>query len=116
LFYQAARIPTRLALCAPPPAATSLAPPPRAWTYAELWRDARAVSRAVLAAHGGGAPVEAGHAVALLLPHCEAYVLALFGVWYAGGAVFPLETNYTPSLIAEASAAPSLRRQHTSAR
>ena len=104
LAAQVARRPHRLAMMRP--ASTSASA--REWTYAQLWADAQAIARGLLALKraaradegrdGGtddpGAPLaEPGHIVAMLLPHCEAYVLALFGIWLSGGAVFPLEVG-----------------------
>lgn len=68
-------------------------------TYAELWRDARAVA-ADLAARG----VRPGDRVALLAPNVVDFVRSYFGIVCAGGVVVPV-----PTLLNEREAAQIVR-------
>jgi long-chain acyl-CoA synthetase len=56
-------------------------------SYAQLWRDARAVA-AGLADHG----VRPGHRVALLAPNVADFVRCYYGILAAGGVVVPVPT------------------------
>jgi acyl-CoA synthetase (AMP-forming)/AMP-acid ligase II len=46
--------------------------------------------------------------IGIYLPHCEEYIIANLAIFKAGGAMFLLETNYTPQLLADFMAAGEL--------
>lgn len=71
------------------PASTALVEGERSWTFAELWRDARAVASA-MAASGVGA----GDRIAIWAPNSREWILAAIGAQTVGAAVVPLNTRF----------------------
>ena len=68
----------------------------RSWTAREVLGEAEKVARALALQLG----VEAGQAVALLLPRRAEMVFAIWGVILAGGAYVPIDPSFPPSRIA----------------
>ncbi|WP_312719487.1 long-chain fatty acid--CoA ligase [Mobilicoccus sp.] len=73
------------------PEATALVQGDRTWTYAEAWREARAVAGG-LAARG----VAPGDRVGLLAPNVSDFVAAYHGILAAGATVVPVPTLLGP--------------------
>lgn len=61
----------------------------RAWTFAELWADARSAASAMLASG-----VARADRVAIWAPNCREWILAVLGAQIAGAAVVPLNTRF----------------------
>ena len=61
----------------------------RRWTFAELWRDARAAASAFL--ESGLKP---GDRVAIWGPNCREWILASLGTQICGAAIVPLNTRF----------------------
>ena len=59
------------------------------WTFAEIWRDARAAASAMLASGVGE-----GDRVAIWAPNCREWILAALGAQTAGATIVPLNTRF----------------------
>jgi non-ribosomal peptide synthetase component F len=92
------------------PDATAVVGLKRDLTYAQLQHEGTLLARELQ--RRGVAPEEP---VGIYLCHCEEYIIANVAIFKAGGAMFLLETNYTPELLAEFLAAGKVKTVLTSA-
>jgi acyl-CoA synthetase (AMP-forming)/AMP-acid ligase II len=84
------------------PDAPALIVDDRQWSFAQLWRDARAAASAMLASG-----VRAGDRVAIWAPNGREWILAALGAQSVGAAIVPLNTRFKG-----AEAGDILRRSH----
>ena len=68
----------------------------RSWSYRQMQHDSDLIGEK-LQKMG----IRKGDVVGSYMPHCAEYVLANLGIFKAGAAIFPLETNYPPELLSE---------------
>jgi len=68
----------------------------RKWTFQELEEEAT-----LLAGYLQGRGLCSGKVVATYFQHSAEYVVAKLAIFKAGGAIFPLETNYTEFMLTE---------------